>query len=55
MTTSPEKTTISPENEALMQRFLDSIWLEKGLSKHTLNSYRADLVQFIKWLQQDLL
>ena len=55
MTKSTEKTHISPENDALMQRFLDSIWLEKGLSKHTLNSYRADLVQFIKWYRKDLL
>ena len=55
MTKSTEKTHISPENDALMQRFLDSIWLEKGLSKHTLNSYRADLVQFIKWYRNDLL
>ncbi len=32
--------------------FIDHLWLEDGLSKNTLESYRADLAQFAGWLQQ---
>jgi len=30
--------------------FIDHLWLEDGLSKNTLESYRADLSQFNTWL-----
>ena len=30
--------------------FIDHLWLEDGLSKNTLESYRADLSQFATWL-----
>lgn len=30
--------------------FIDHLWLEDGLSKNTLASYRADLTQFSNWL-----
>ena len=30
--------------------FIDHLWLEDGLSKNTLESYRADLMQFSHWL-----
>jgi len=30
--------------------FLDAIWMERGLSKNTLDAYRADLVGLAKWL-----
>ena len=29
------------------------MWMEQGLSKHTLNSYRYDLLKFNKWLQKN--
>jgi integrase/recombinase XerD len=29
--------------EALLERFLDALWMEHGLSDHTLAAYRADL------------
>lgn len=32
--------------------FIDHLWLEDGLSKNTLESYRADLSQFNIWLNQ---
>lgn len=32
-----------------MERFLDSLWLEKGLSDNTLAAYRTDLQQFAAW------
>lgn len=34
-----------------IDRFLDALWLEKGLSDNTLQSYRRDLQQFKNWLE----
>ena len=31
------------DDEALLERFLDAVWMEHGLSDHTLAAYRADL------------
>ncbi len=33
-----------------IERFLDALWLERGLSDNTLSSYRRDLRQFDDWL-----
>ncbi|MBM7059929.1 site-specific tyrosine recombinase XerD [Pseudomonas sp. UL073] len=35
----------------LIDRFLDNLWLEKGLSEHTRSAYRSDLAHFNGWLQ----
>lgn len=35
---------------ALMERFLDAMWMERGLSENTLVSYRNDLAKLIQWL-----
>ena len=35
----------------LLDAFADTLWLEAGLSKNTLSSYRTDLAQFAAWLQ----
>jgi len=35
---------------ALLDAFSDALWLECGLSRNTLDSYRRDLVQFARWL-----
>ncbi|MBD9482272.1 site-specific tyrosine recombinase XerD [Pseudomonas sp. PDM14] len=35
----------------LIDRFLDALWLEKGLSAHTRDAYRSDLGLFNEWLQ----
>lgn len=40
----------STADERLLDRFLDAIWMEKGLSDNTLASYRRDLVQYACWL-----
>ena len=40
------------QNQALIERFLDSLWLEKGLSDNTLKAYRQDLQGFAAWLHQ---
>jgi integrase/recombinase XerD len=35
-----------------LDAFIDHLWLEDGLSKNTLESYRTDLMQFTHWLQK---
>jgi integrase/recombinase XerD len=35
----------------LIERFLDALWLERGLSENTRTSYRNDLVQLSRWQQ----
>ncbi|CAM3078689.1 site-specific tyrosine recombinase XerD [Vibrio rarus] len=39
-------------NQNLIEQFLDSIWMEKGLSENTLASYRLDLSKLSQWLEQ---
>ena len=34
----------------IIDQFIDHLWLEDGLSKNTLNSYRFDLSIFVSWL-----
>ncbi len=38
-----------------LDAFIDHLWLEDGLAKNTLESYRADLSQFALWLSQNQL
>ena len=33
-----------------IERYIDAMWMEKGLSDNTLSSYRRDLRQFDEWL-----
>ncbi len=33
-----------------IERFIDAMWMEKGLSNNTLSAYRRDLRQFNDWL-----
>ena len=37
-------------NEALLDGFGDALWLEDGLARNTLESYRRDLALFALWL-----
>ena len=39
-------------NAELLDEFSDTVWLEDGLSRNTLESYRRDLNKFALWLQQ---
>jgi integrase/recombinase XerD len=36
--------------EAIIDKFLDTIWMERGLSVNTLGAYRADLMALQRWL-----
>lgn len=44
-------STISQSEIAIIDRFLDAIWVERGLSQNTLSSYRRDLVSLGQYLQ----
>jgi integrase/recombinase XerD len=35
-----------------LQRFLDAVWMERGLSANTLAAYRADLTALARWLEE---
>lgn len=39
-------------NVALLDEFSDALWLEDGLSRNTLDSYRRDLEKFSGWLTE---
>ena len=41
-----------PAASGLIERFLDALWMERGLSDNTLSAYRNDLTQFALWLDQ---
>lgn len=42
----------SVSSEGVIDKFLDAIWMERGLSVNTLGAYRADLVALQRWLAQ---
>lgn len=39
-------------DHALIDQFLDALWLEKGLSENSRSAYRSDLAHFNGWLEQ---
>ena len=42
---------MKPPADAQLERFLDALWLEAGLSRNTLSAYRSDLEGFENWLR----
>lgn len=40
------------EDEAVIARFVDAIWLEDGLGEKTRQAYRSDLARLSIWLQE---
>ena len=42
-------------DEGVLDAFCDALWLEDGLSKNTISSYRADLLQLGAFLKKDFL
>jgi integrase/recombinase XerD len=39
-----------PDTDPAVNRFLDAVWMEQGLSANTLAAYRADLTALARWL-----
>ena len=46
-----ERKTINHDHRQLLDAYLDQLWLEKGLSRNTLESYGRDLRFFAAWLE----
>src|SRR5579885_637239 len=40
----------NPRDQALLDEFIDQLWLEDGLARNTLEAYRRDLAHFAQWL-----
>jgi integrase/recombinase XerD len=55
-TTASRSPTEARQDPALqaelheIERFTDSLWMERGLSEHTLSAYRSDLAGLAAWL-----
>ena len=43
---------LSEANAKLLDRFADGLWLNDGLARNTLESYRRDIAQFAAWLEE---
>jgi integrase/recombinase XerD len=44
------KEATANRNDPEIERFLDSLWSQKGLAELTLSAYQQDLLQFSRWL-----
>ena len=42
---------MSVASQAAIDRFVDAVWLEDGLSANTLAAYRRDLKALADWLE----
>jgi integrase/recombinase XerD len=43
---------MSGASQQLLDIFIDHLWLEDGLARNTLDSYRLDLAQFALWIEK---
>lgn len=41
------------ESQASIDEFCDTLWLEDGLAKNSLDAYRRDMTKFAAWLQAE--
>ncbi|MBD3642337.1 MAG: site-specific tyrosine recombinase XerD [Marinobacter sp.] len=41
-----------PDDDAIIRRFTDALWLEDGLGEKTRDAYRGDLARLAQWLEQ---
>lgn len=42
---------INPDQQQLIESFIDALWMERGLSANTLGAYQTDLAALSEWLQ----
>ena len=42
---------MDPQSE--IERFIDALWIERGLSDNSLSAYRTDLNQLVRWLREE--
>ncbi|GEM74179.1 site-specific tyrosine recombinase XerD [Vibrio sagamiensis] len=50
MTSQP---VVNQQDLAIIERFLDSVWMERGLSENTMASYRNDTVKLLIWMEEN--
>ena len=48
-----QSNQFTQKNQAILDEFIDRIWLEEGLARNTLDSYRQDLSHFSIWLAKE--
>ncbi len=46
----PPAADLPMDADPVISRFLDAVWMERGLSPNTLAAYRADLTALTRWL-----
>jgi integrase/recombinase XerD len=44
---------LNPANQAAIDDFCDTLWLEDGLAKNSLDAYRRDMQLFAAWLEAE--
>ena len=47
---APGATELVEADRRILERFLDGLWMERGLSDNTLAAYRSDLQGLARWL-----
>jgi len=50
MAAEKARSTVLESDAQLIDRFADTLWMERGLSRNTLSSYQSDLRQAAAWL-----
>jgi integrase/recombinase XerD len=48
----PTTSRVPGNEQMLLERWLDHVWMERGLGDHTLAGYRSDLEQCALWLAE---
>ena len=43
------------DERQILDAFIDTIWIEKGLSTNTLNSYKTDVEKYLNWISKNAL
>ncbi|MEO6920845.1 MAG: site-specific tyrosine recombinase XerD [Collimonas sp.] len=46
------RPALNPDHQTAIDEFCDSLWLEDGLAKNSLEAYRRDMTLFALWLQE---
>ena len=52
LSTAIAVTANTDSADPAVSRFLDAVWMERGLSPNTLAAYRADLTALARWLEE---
>jgi integrase/recombinase XerD len=50
---SGDNTSLNRADQTSIERFIDHLWMERGLSDNTLNAYRTDLQGLARWLMDN--